>query len=124
MDSLAQAQALAAASGLEHQVDIGQAVVLVVRVVGDGAQTVVRELLRRMALLAGLPRRAKILDRGSDGALVAIGEDRQHLRHPADFRAHQVAAPIPHVAFGAGIPHPAPPPVKGTSWPILKTLTS
>jgi hypothetical protein len=68
VDALAQAEALAAAAGLEHQVGVGEAVVLVVAVGGDRAQAVVGELLRGVALLAGLTRRAQLT--GADRVLV------------------------------------------------------
>src|SRR4030042_6190684 len=75
VDALAQAQALAAAAGLEHHVGEGKGVVRVVAIRGDRAQAIVGELLRRMALLARLAGRAQLA--GADRILVGAESRRE-----------------------------------------------
>ena len=78
----------AAAAGLHHEADLVAGVGLVVPEVGDLQELRPVELLRPVALLAGLPCRAQVLHRDRDRGGVGVERHGQHLARAGELRLH------------------------------------
>ena len=94
----------AAAPRLHPEADLLGGVPLVVPEVGVLQEPGPEELGGPMALLARLPRRAQVLDRGRDGPGIRIDHDRDHLAQPGDLRLDEPLGAFPDVAVHAAHP--------------------
>ncbi len=85
----------------DEQLDLVAGVLLVRVKMGAGPQLRSEELLRPVALLAGFPRRAQVLDRRMDRPTEGVERHGQHLAHAADLRLHVPVGARADVAGGA-----------------------
>ena len=101
VDALALAVGRAAAAGLEREGDLLGVVGLVVPVVRELEQLGAEELLRPMALLAGFPGRAQVLDGRGDRSLIVVGDHGQNLARTGELGTNVPAGALTHVAGDA-----------------------